>query len=80
MVVHLGKPLLADVLEGSWAGDGEADQEDVGLGIRERAETVVIFLSGGIEESEGVGLIADPGERVLAGISTCIECIRGIEV
>lgn len=61
MVVDLWEPLFADVLEGGGGGDGEADEEDVGLGVGEGAETVVIFLSGGIEEAEGVWLVADPG-------------------
>jgi hypothetical protein len=33
VVVDLGEPLLADVLEGSRRDDGEADEEDVGLGV-----------------------------------------------
>ena len=33
VVVNLGEPLLADVLKGGRGGDGEADEEDVGLGI-----------------------------------------------
>ena len=49
MVVDLGEPLLADVLEGGGGGDGKADEENVGLGVRERSEAVVIFLSGSIE-------------------------------
>ncbi|KFY37366.1 hypothetical protein V494_04780, partial [Pseudogymnoascus sp. VKM F-4513 (FW-928)] len=53
VVVHFGEPLFAHVFEGGGGGDGEADEEDVGLGVGEGAETVVIFLSGGIEEAEG---------------------------
>ena len=60
MVVNLWEPLFADVLEGGWRRDGEADEEDVGLWVGEWTQAVVIFLSGGIEESEGVWLIADP--------------------
>lgn len=33
VVVDLGEPLLADVLEGSGRDDGEADKEDIGLGV-----------------------------------------------
>ena len=33
VVVDLGEPLLANVLEGRRGGDAEADQKDVGLGI-----------------------------------------------
>jgi hypothetical protein len=47
--MYLGEPLLADVLEGCGRGYGEAYEEDIGLGVRKGSETVVIFLSGGIE-------------------------------
>jgi hypothetical protein len=33
VVVDFGEPLLADVLEGSRRDDGEADEEDIGLGV-----------------------------------------------
>lgn len=38
-------PLVFDVLVGGGAGDGEADDEDVGLGVRQCPQTVVLFLS-----------------------------------
>lgn len=60
VMVDLGKPLLAYILERSRGCDGEADEEDISLGIREGSETVVIFLSGSIKETEGVGLITNP--------------------
>ena len=60
MVVHLWEPLLADVFERGWGGDGEADKEDVGLWVGEWAQTVVILLSGSIEETESIWLITDP--------------------
>lgn len=63
VVVNLGEPLFANVLEGSRRDDGEADEEDVGLRVRERAKTVVILLSGSIEESKGVRLITNPATR-----------------
>lgn len=59
VVVDFGEPLLADVLKGSRRDDGEADEEDIGLRVRERTETVVILLTGSIEESEGVGLVSN---------------------
>lgn len=34
MVMDLGEPLLADVLEGCWRRNAETDEEDVGLGVR----------------------------------------------
>lgn len=61
VVVYFGEPLLADVFEGGGGGHGEADEENVGLGVGQRAQAIVIFLTGGIEEAKGVGFIADPG-------------------
>lgn len=46
------KYLVHYVLEGVWAVDGEADEEEVGLGVGERTQTVVFFLPCGIPESE----------------------------
>lgn len=60
MVVDFWEPLLADVLKGGGGGDGEADEEDVGLGVGEGTESVVIFLSCGIEEAKRIGLVTDP--------------------
>lgn len=45
---HLG----LDVIKGRWADDGEADEEDVGLGVGERPQSIVIFLARSIPESE----------------------------
>lgn len=47
--------LRFDVIEGRWADDGEANQENVGLRVREGSEAVVIFLSGGIPQSQADG-------------------------
>jgi hypothetical protein len=44
--------LLLDVVERVGGVDGEADEDDVGVGVRERSETVVIFLACGIPESQ----------------------------
>jgi len=60
MVMNLWKPLLADVLKRCGGCDAEADEEDVGLGIGEGAKAVVVFLSGCVEQAEGVGFVADP--------------------
>lgn len=60
MVVDLGEPLLADVLERGGGGDAEADEEDIGLGVRERSQSIVIFLTGGIKEAKRVGLVTNP--------------------
>jgi hypothetical protein len=63
VVVHFGEPFFPHVLEGGRRRDGEADEEDVGLGIRERPEAVVILLPSGVEEAERVWLVANPVER-----------------
>lgn len=41
------------------ADQREADQEHIGLGIRERTESVVILLPSSIPQSEGDGLPID---------------------
>ena len=64
VVVDLREPLLAHVLEGGWGGDGEADEEDVGLWVGEWAQTIVILLSGGIKEAKSIWLITDPKDCV----------------
>jgi hypothetical protein len=76
VVVDFGEPFLADVLEGGGAGDAEAHEEDVGLRIGEGTEAVIVFLAGGVEEAQGVGLVADPGEigvsfRLLVTACSC---------
>jgi hypothetical protein len=40
--------LLLDVVKGIRGVDSEADQDDVGIGVGERSETVVIFLASRI--------------------------------
>ncbi len=44
--------LLLNVVKGIWGVDGEANQDDVGVWVGERAKTVVIFLTGGIPQSQ----------------------------
>ena len=48
----MGKYLVHDVFEGVGTVDGEADEEEVGFGVGEGAETVVFFLAGGVPEGE----------------------------
>lgn len=38
--------LIHDIVEGIWAIDGEADENEVGLWVGKRAQAVVFFLSG----------------------------------
>lgn len=44
--------LLLDVVERVGRVDGEADEDDVRVGVRERAQTVVVLLACGIPEGE----------------------------
>ena len=44
--------LVHDIFEGVGAVNCEADEEKIGLGIGERTETVVFFLTGGVPECE----------------------------
>lgn len=41
-----------DVVERVGAVDGEADQDHVRVGVRQRSESVVVLLSGGIPQRE----------------------------
>ena len=45
-----------DILEGGGHDDTEAEQEDVGVRVDERAEGVEVVLAGGVAELEGEGL------------------------
>lgn len=44
--------LLLDVVERIGGVDGEADQNNVGIGIGKRSKTVVIFLTSSIPKGE----------------------------
>ena len=59
-MVNFREPFFADVLEGGGGSDGEADEKDIGLGVGKRTETIIILLAGGIKETQGVWLIANP--------------------
>lgn len=61
VVVHLGEPLLLDVFKRRGRGDGETDEENVGLGVTQRSQSVVILLSSGVKQTECVGLVSNPG-------------------
>jgi hypothetical protein len=52
MRVACERYLLLDVVERVGRVDGEADEDNVRVGVGERAETVVIFLASGIPEGE----------------------------
>jgi len=52
VVLDLGVPLGLHVLERSGRDDGEANEEDIGLGVGQRAETVIILLASGIPQAK----------------------------
>lgn len=58
-VGNLGVPLGADVAVALGVVDGKADEEDVGAGVAEGAETVVVLLPCGVPEPEADGLALD---------------------
>lgn len=51
MLPNFGDPLGCDVVEGDLTNDGEAEDEDIRLGIAQRTETVVILLKRAILQS-----------------------------
>jgi len=51
-VEDLGNPLLLDVLKGIRGVDRETNKDDVGIRVRERAETIVVFLTSSIPQRE----------------------------
>jgi hypothetical protein len=59
MMLDLGHPFGADVLERGRRDDGEAHQKDVRLRIGQRAQAVIILLSSGIPEAKIDGLVVD---------------------
>ena len=60
MVMHLGEPFFANVFEGCGGSHGKADQEDIGLGVRQRTKTIVILLTSSIKQAQRVGFVTDP--------------------
>ena len=44
--------LLLNVIERVRRVDGEANENDVGIGVGERAKAIVVFLTGGIPQGE----------------------------
>jgi len=51
-MVDFGKPLCADVVEGGWGDDGEADQEDIRLWVGKGAQSIVILLTSSIPQTQ----------------------------
>ena len=44
-------PFLPDVFEGVRRDDAEADEEDVSLRVGQRTQTIVILLTGSVEQT-----------------------------
>lgn len=76
VVVNLGVPLGLDVVKRRRADDGEADEEDVGLGVRQRPQPVVIFLSRSVPESQADGLAIDHDTRRVV-VEDCRDVLAG---
>jgi len=51
-VQDLSNPLLLNVIKRVRCVDGEADQDDMRIGVRQGTETVIIFLTSGIPQGE----------------------------
>jgi len=59
VVLHLRAPLGGHVLKGGWAHNAETDKENIGLGIAQRTQTVIVLLSGCIPEAKVHSLAVD---------------------
>lgn len=72
----VGTYLGFHVIEGWRADDRETDQEDVGLRVGEGSEAVVIFLSGGIPQSEADRPAVDhhAGRVVVEAVDRGVSC------
>ena len=72
--------LLLYVVERIGRVDGKADEDNVGVGVGERAETVVILLAGGIPEGEldVLAIDLDIGDVVLEDSGDVDLCGRGV--
>jgi hypothetical protein len=73
------KYLGQDVVKRRRADNGKANKEDISLRIRQRPETVVIFLSSSVPQSQAYGLVVDHDicrvivepARIVSNISHC---------
>lgn len=72
---HLG----LDVIKRRRADDGEADEEDIGLRVGERSESVVIFLSSSIPQSQANRLPIDHHTRGVI-VETAREDMISVQV
>jgi hypothetical protein len=75
--------LLRNVVQGVGGVDGEADQDDVGIGVRQGSETVVVLLTGRIPKCQldvpaidldiGNIVLEDSGDVDLQGIVSVLR-------
>lgn len=49
---YLGDPLFLNVVEGIWGINGKADEDDMGVRVRKRSQSIVIFLASSIPKSQ----------------------------
>lgn len=56
--------LIHDIVQRVGAVDGEANKDEIGFGVRQRTEAVVLFLAGGIPQGELYGLAGGRVRRV----------------
>jgi len=56
VVLNFRGPLGLNVLKRVGRDDGEADEEDIGLGVAQRTETIVVLLTSSIPEAQVDGL------------------------
>jgi len=75
MVMYFWKPFLAYVFERGRGGDREANEEDIGLRVRERAQAVIVFLTRCIEEAQSVWFISNPASEWSANSCTLHICL-----
>ena len=79
----LDVPAVLDVDEGGVVDDGEAEEEDVCLGVREGADAGITLLTGGIPEREldllaldddgGLVVVKDGGDVLLGELALCVR-------
>ena len=79
---QLWVPFGSNIFVGSGGNHREENQKDIGLGVGEGPKTVVVFLTGGIPETEvkGSSINHQIGRIVIeyggdVGIRECIGCV-----
>ena len=49
--MYFWEPFLTDVFKGGRGSDGEANEEDVSLWVREGAQSIIVFLTCCVEKT-----------------------------